>query len=803
MNSEKLFWAIFKAKDEDDLHRIVQENTLLRDNNNWFPYGGRDKNDRSNFGTFENQQSNPVPALIEKITNSIDSLLLKKCRLAEIDPKSRMAPNDMATAVEKFFGIKNGDFSEVPQSGRRSIAEDIQIIAEGDRQVPNLIVYDNGEGQHPDDFTNTFLSISRCNKTDIPFVQGKYNMGSTGAVIFCGEHRYQLIGSKLFDKLNNRSSNEFGFTLVRKHPLTADEEGRLKSSWYEYFMIEGIIPRFTIKELNLGLYNRKFQTGSIVKLYTYALPRGSRSYVTWDLWRDLNQYLYHPALPFLVYEKRWHNQKTPSKPVLGNKIRLTLDDRDKKEKTITMSISDSKIGEVPLEVHVFKQDVEQKEFINNKAVVFTVNGQVHGFLTKTFISQELGLSLLRDYMLIQVNCTNVKTSFRQDLFKGSRDRLNEGPKTEFLTDKIIQALKDNEELKILNQNRKNKILRESSEDKSLLESVLSNIPIDKELLKLLKNNNDFNIFKKLSKTRKEEKGDEKKNDKKAKYISKRFPSIFKIDLKENGEGKKIKSIPLNGKGNIKFETDVEDEYLFRPKEKGELEIAVLKASRNKGKGGDGPGPTKIEDIFNVTKTGPTDQSIKITLEPKAPLNVGDEVELNARLSSPSGDIESIFWIRIIDPQQEGPKIKEEKKEDKIAPPMPIRVFERAEREGDRTWVHYNWDGNDIVKIITSQGENNKSVIDGIAVNMDCFVLKRFISRKRIETEEDIKMIKNKFFLSVYLHSLFLHSILDRINKDDHCDVEIDPEDIIPLIFRPYSDFLLSSSMVDGLTTSSN
>ena len=106
MNMEKLFWKIFKAKDENQLHEIVINNPLLNDNSNWFPYGGRDKNDISNFGTFENQQSNPVPALIEKITNSIDSLLLKKCRLANIDPKSKKAPPDMATAVEKFFGIK-------------------------------------------------------------------------------------------------------------------------------------------------------------------------------------------------------------------------------------------------------------------------------------------------------------------------------------------------------------------------------------------------------------------------------------------------------------------------------------------------------------------------------------------------------------------------------------------------------------------------------------------------------------------------------------------------------------------------
>lgn len=532
MEMEKLFWALFEAEDENELNNIVQKNALLNDSANWFPYGGRDQNDKSNFGTFENQQSNPVPALIEKITNSIDSLLLKKCRLLGINPKSLDAPPDMATAVEKFFNIKNGDFSEIPQTGRRSIAEDIQVIAVGDKQIPNILVYDNGEGQHPDDFPNTFLSISRCNKTDIPFVQGKYNMGSTGAVIFCGEYRYQLIGSKLCGELNSRESNDFGFTLIRKHPLTEEEENHLKSSWYEYFIINGKIPRFLIKQLDLGLYDKKFITGSIVKLYSYGLPRGSRSYLTWDLWRDLNQYLYHPALPFLVYEKRWLGQKTPSKPVLGNKIRLILDDRDKKEKTITISISDSALGDISIEAHVFNPDVDQKEFINNKAVVFTINGQVHGYLPRTFIGQELGFSLLRDYMLVQVNCTKIKTSVRQDLFKGSRDRLNEGLKTEVLVDKITEVLKNNEELKALNQARKNKILRESTEDKDLLKEALSNLPIDKDIMKLFSNNEMFNIFDINKKTDKKNHDDAESEEKKSKHTSKRKITLLLQCLSE-------------------------------------------------------------------------------------------------------------------------------------------------------------------------------------------------------------------------------------------------------------------------------
>ena len=791
---EKLFWKIFGAQDENQLHDIVTKNTLLMDNSNWHPYGG----DNSNFSLFDSQSANPVPALVEKVINSIDSLLLKQCRLKKIDPKSDEAPTSMSLAVDKFFGIKNGDFSEVSQSGRRSIAEEIQVIAEGDKQTPNIIIYDNGEGQHPDDFSSTFLSLLKRNKTDISFVQGKYNMGSTGAVIFCGEHRYQLIGSKLCDDLNTKKHNNFGFTLVRKHPLTEQEErGRIKTSWYEYFVIDGKIPNFLAKQLDLGLYNRQFKTGSIVKLYSYVLPRGSRSSIVWDLWRDLNQYLYHPALPFLVYEKRWPNQKTPSKPVTGNKIRLTLDERDKKEKTITINISDALLGEIPIEAHVFNPGVDQKEFINNKAVVFSLNGQVQGCFPRQFISQDLGYSLLRDSLLVQVDCTKVKTSVRQDLFKGSRDRLNEGSKTELLVDKIISTLKDNEELRALNQARKNRILRENSDDKNLLENIFANLPIDDEVMKLLKNNAAFNLFKKLGSSTDGNENNQKKGEKKPKYVSKRFPSIFKIELNENDAGKKIKSIPLNGKGVVNFETDVEDEYLFRPKDKGELSLIVLGVGRG---GADGPPhpPVKPEDMFDITKTGPTDNSIRITFEPKNNLNVGDEIKLNARLSSPDGNFESIFWVKIVDPKKESDKPSAPKKEENIAPPMPIRVFKSATQKEDRTWTDYGWDGNDVVKVITNQENKKQAIIEGIAVNMDCFSLQKFISKNKVRTAENINLTKNKFFLSVYLHSLFLYSIFDRINKDEDSDSQkIDIEEIITMLFKPYSSFLLSASMLEN------
>ena len=133
-----------------------------------------------------------------------------------------------------------------------------------------------------------------------------------------------------------------------------------------------------------------------MKLYSYQLPRGSRSDIRLDLWRDLNQYLYHPALPMLILDRRYGDDRAgQGKPILGNKTRIIIDDREKKEFTKSYTISRSEIGRIDIEATIFKSNVTQKEFINSKSVIFTRNGQVHGFLGRSFVSQDLGLPMLR------------------------------------------------------------------------------------------------------------------------------------------------------------------------------------------------------------------------------------------------------------------------------------------------------------------------------------------------------------------------------------------------------------------------
>src|SRR5215831_11112906 len=85
----------------------------------------------SNFGVIENQQSSPIAAVIEKITNSIDAILMRKCYEAGIDPKSAAAPKSMEEAIAKFFHPQNESWYLGPP--RQAQAEEIQILADGPR----------------------------------------------------------------------------------------------------------------------------------------------------------------------------------------------------------------------------------------------------------------------------------------------------------------------------------------------------------------------------------------------------------------------------------------------------------------------------------------------------------------------------------------------------------------------------------------------------------------------------------------------------------------------------------------------
>jgi len=763
MNPEKLFTQLFKAGTEQDVHEIIRTNSDLFKDANWHPLG---KNP-NNYSIVKNQQANPIAALIEKLTNSIDAILTKKCFEAEIDPKSPDAPQSINEAVIKFFGEDTNWDLDIP---RKQQAKEIQIVADGTPRNTSVIIYDNGEGQHPDEFEDTFLSLISGNKKNIHFVQGKYNMGGSGSLVFCDKKRYQLIASKKYD-----GTGEFGFTLVREHPLSKEEQYSNKETWYEYFMIDGQIPRFQIDELDLKLFDRKFKTGSIIKLYSYQFPAGYSGFAQ-DLNQSINEYLFRPALPIYTVDnaERYPNNKILELDLFGLQRRLEQPNNNYVEGTHSLESSNELFGKCKIISYVFKAKLDKRDakeskevirkrfFKNDMSVLFSLNGQVHGHFTSEFITRSLKLNLLKSHLLIHVDCTEMEYDFRKELFMASRDRLKDGEETKALRKFLATELsKKDSFLSEIEKQRKDSITADAGDTKELLKSFTKNLPMDSELMKLL--NQTFKLDLAADKKPKNQSHPKKKKESKEEkhpFNPKRFPTHFNIKAASNN-GKKAINIPRGTEKTIQFDTDVENTYFDRIDEPGEMKIALVSYKPNETDGGTDKGePKGVEELFNINKSSPKDGKLRVSLNPKAEVRVGDEIEMKVTLTAPGEDLEELFWAKITEPEAKKEKVKKEEEDEPLGLPEFVLVY-KEEKEGKNI---ITWDKLEGQSISMNYGTvmyplgKGDSELERIYINMDSNVFKSFKSKTRHPNEQQIKMAENKYISSVYFHTLFLYTI---------------------------------------------
>lgn len=809
MNPKNLFGQFYAADTEDELDQVV-ERLAYEDSVSWKPYGDNE----SFFGVIENQQASPVPALVEKVTNSIDAILMRRCLEEGIDPKSVEAPGSVGEAITMFFDASQS--WDLP--GKRALqAESIQILARGPRKDTSLIIYDDGEGQHPEDFADTFLSLLRGNKNEIRFVQGKYNMGGAGAVVFCGKKRYQLVASKRFD-----GSGQFGFTIMRKHPLSAEEEKTRKNTWYEYLLVDGKIPAFDIDSLDLGLHNRSFTTGTIIKLYSYNLPSGARSVISRDLNQSINEFLFEPALPVYTVdtEERYPKDRALERHLYGLKRRLEEDGSKYIRTFFSETHNDSDIGSLKITVYVFnpridgrtakesKETIKREFFKNNMSVMFSLNGQVHGSFTSEFVTRSLKFNLLKDYLLIHVDCTNLKNSFRTELFMGSRDRLKNGEECTQLR-RLITDILSKGRLKEIYKDWKDSITTQSDSAEDLLKDFSNHLPMNQDLMRLLSHTFTLDIKDKNKQKPSAPKPNKGQQKKEIPFLPKRFPSSFNIDLKSKDKNQvPLTKIPIGGEKTLAFSTDVEDQYFDRIEEPGDLQVAVLSHSTNEVKGGkDVGGPKEPGALIDVSISSPSTGKIRVNINPTAEVAVGDAMKIKAALSSPEGELEQVFIVQITDQDKKPKKTPEPKNdEDNIGLPRLQQVFQ-VPRDGFKCWEDLDFVEMGYSTVMHPFVEGDK--LDTIFVNMDSTVLKSYKSKLR--SEEQMLVADKRYVSAVYFHTLFLYmisknrryQILKPSSEEDAEPCDVDLSEYLKDIFDSYySEFLLNfemSTLIESLS----
>ena len=620
---------------------------------------------------------------------------------------------------------------------------------------------------------------------------------------FCGERRYQLIGSKRF-----KDSDRFGFTLVRRHPLTLNEEKKKKSTWYEYLVVDGEIPSFALMNaLDLGLRNRKFRTGTVIKLYSYHLPLGSRSVISRDLNQSINEYFFNPALPIFTIDRaeRYPEDRAPERSLYGLKRRLEEEGQRYVEGYFSENVDDQEIGHFHVTCYVFRPRIEERSFKetkdtvrreffkNNMSVLFSMNGQVHGSYTSEFITRSLKLPLLKDHLLIHVECTDIHLAFRNELFMASRDRLKKGPESEKLRSKLAAILAKSH-LREIHKSRKSAITIENKEADDLVRSLTRNLPFRKELTDLIQQTfklDNTRDGRRRSKAREKTEG----NGSDAPVFSpQRYPTVLSIDLKaKDDEGIPMTSLPKGSERSIRFSTNAEDHYLDRTDDPGEFQIGLLEFDGG-GHGNGRPIPSTVETVLDVVKSSPRNGTIRVQVRPTDHLQVGDAIKLKASLSTPSGTLEQIFLIKLTDP---GKKPKEPKRgpqtSEQLGLPQLIMVYKNKK---EPTWEKLQESGIDMDHEVVVYPFVEDGMLSTIYINMDSNVFLSY--RARLKGEDAISTAERRYISAVYFHTLFLYTITKsqkyRISQeeDGQGSNPVEETEYISDLFKiSYAQFLLN------------
>ena len=564
MEAEQLFYNLLRAEDETKVDTILSDQGYLDDDSMWLPLGGVE----NNFSTVGNQQAEPTGALVDKLINGIDAVLMAECFSTGVSPESAEAPQSMRESVERFLGVRDGRLDGIDARERTGLAEkfELRLVAVGSKESPSYLLIDKGEGQTPAMFPNTFLSLHRSNKLRIPFVQGKFNAGGTGVLQFCGARNYQLIVSKRHPMApreeQDSTADLWGFTLVRRLRPARGE----RSSMYVYLAPGGQVLAFGAESIHVlpgdeapnrapAPYSRPLEYGTCVKLYNYRWR--PKSTATTETRYEIERYLQAPCLPFRVTETRDYRANYYSTTIAG--VWATVVSADGEKEMIEQGfpaageINIEGVGSLPYRIVVFGEQVNPRHVPHG--VFFTLNGQRHGSLPNDFTRGRLKFDYLSRHLLVSVDCTQMEESTREDFFMASRDRIRENEAFAAVVSQLEEELRSHPGLKALNAaRRKREIEKALDNERSSVEAFRHILRSDPSLAGLLSSGIQL-----VTSTGPGEPPE---------FKGRKFPTYFRLS-KEPTKGL-TKYCPINRSILVEFETDAANDYFERADSPGSI-----------------------------------------------------------------------------------------------------------------------------------------------------------------------------------------------------------------------------------------
>ena len=582
VDPQELCMQLLHADSEAEVESILKRHNLLDNPRHWRALGDT----ASNSSIIGSQQGEADLALVEKVTNAIDAILLEEVRARGIDPEGREAPRTIQEASAQYiFKREPGSFSfgDIPEEDLDRIADRITLSLTGSKKTPSVTISDNGEGQTPDDMPTTLLSlpVRKSNKNRIPFVQGKFNMGSTGALRFAGQFSTQLILSKRHPALVAQDQpNLWGFTIVRRFY----SEDRL--SVYKYLAPlgsrknpeNGQVLRFEAETLPIfpdtgNPYVRRSPSGTLIKLYDYDAqgfrgPAIDRS----NLLGRLNVLLVAPPMPFSIFEHRAYDEASRGASRIDGIKRDLEESPHLIEAGCPLNASIKINGEtLYASIFVLKNKVTSP-MKADEGVVFLVNGQLHGTLPRSFFASEgVGYSYLEKSLFVTVDCSQLSAQTVERLFFNSRDRMSLssdiGIKVRGGLAEILRSSKLLEELNFQRREQAvGKLIEFDAAGRSLLHQLIKDSPWLTEVLR------EGNIIRHITEgvtagtadpVPPEEVSRGNSRDNPQRFEGKLFPTFFKIRSRNGSDRIALRWVSPGDDMRIYFETDVVDDYFSR------------------------------------------------------------------------------------------------------------------------------------------------------------------------------------------------------------------------------------------------
>lgn len=769
----ELALSLLAADSESEVISILKKAGYWEDESFWRLYGDKE----GNFAQAGNQQALPEAALVEKIINSCDSRLMSECVIRGIDPESDKAPQSVREAVALFiegrtkFTGESGRLSNWTGAQRTEQARFITIAATGDRppaQERNMCItiVDQAEGQSPERLPRTILSLNEKNKQRIRFVQGKFNMGGSGALRFC-KGGLQLVITRRNPKLASKddsSSGKWAVTIVRREE-PSNKSGDPVHSEFTYLAPvdadknprKGHVLSFAADELALmpihdEPYAQKIGWGTAIKLYEFETSSGKSNVLLKNgLMFALERLLPEIALPIRIHECRGYKgekERSFETTIAGLVVRLEEGKGDNLEPGFPLSVK-LRVRDIDMtaRIYAFRED-KAETYLRDEGVIFAINGQAHGYLPKSiFTRKAVGLPRLRNSLLVLADCSLLSVTQREDLFMSSRDRLSKKSIRYDIETEIEELLKVNPELRRLQQERRNSDVQESLSDDKPLEEVIGRILKSSPTLRSI-----FLLGKRLSRPFQGggsgggQGGGQDETQKEFKGA--RHPTYFRFPGIPVGKEYR-RTCEIGRRARMRLETDVENGYFDRATERGVFGLDIL----------DPPGELSEPNYSLTLEDGSAYLNMSLPSEVKA----GETIVFNASVTDKTlvEPFNNVFRLTVMEhhehPKSDGSKPKtrrgggeDDASQEGVSLPTPIPV-----KENDKHWIRHKFTPDTACHVESDPVEENGKVVEDhtFYINIDNNALKTEMKYSK----QDPRLLEAKFkYANVLIGMAMLH-----------------------------------------------